>query len=438
MGRVRTKLCHSVVATITLFIALELSLLLACHAQSSRCYRSPNVFQDSRSCCGLTDIRGKELVPPIYSDVRYFGHGLFVMDLPDLGKKDGLLVEKQLVNRKGVRLKFHLPKEATFSKLLWLGRRADINQEFVPDELPDDSLIVFRIENSFGVCDKDGKVFLPASFSYIGTARENKVVVRDMQGQLLVVDLENKQQKKVQYDDDYSGAGTAFADGLALIHGKAGYGFIDVDGKVAIEPKFNFAYSFDTGRAWVALLAEDKKSTYGVFVDKSGKVVSPSNLKMMESFGGLAVAWNRDIKAGVVNREFEFVVKPEFDVLIAQPAPVFSEEDAWSQHSKPPLFYYASKKNGKEPHVISTSGQALFALPEGIHLPNWPPYVKNGVIVCPVGKESPHSEIIYLNMEGQKVAEPYAQFSKNERIKFREIAPGILLKTVKLATDSLH
>lgn len=397
----------------------------------ARCGQTINVFRDPRNDCGLTDLRGRELVPAIYPSIDYFGYGLFVISLREPGKRQSFSNEKLLVNSKGVKLKFELPEGTFFSRVLWVGEKTEGVKNYVLDDLPDDCLIVFRTEQNFGICDKNGEVFLPASYAWIGTAREGKVVVRDGEAHLFVVDLKTKEQKKVQCEDTFNGSGMTFCDGLASFHGKTGYGFIDAGGKVAIEPKCNWAYAFNSGRAWVTFLAEDPKFATGAFIDKSGNVVSPSNLKVSESFGGLAVAWNSVGKAGIVNRDFEFVVKPEYDVLIPQPSPTFSEEDIWSRHSKPPLFYYASKKKGREPLVISTTGQVLFALPEGVHLPNWPPYLNNGVIVCPVGKDSPNSEVICLNLKGQKIGDPYALLAKDKRISFRQIAPGILLKTVK-------
>ena len=45
------------------------------------------------------------------------------------------------------------------------------------------------------------------------------------------------------------------------------YGYIDKNGKVVIEPQFDYAYPFSEGLAHV-----NKDAKYG-FIDKSGKVV---------------------------------------------------------------------------------------------------------------------------------------------------------------------
>jgi hypothetical protein len=176
---------------------------------------------------------------------------------------------------------------------------------------------------------------------------------------------------------------------------------------------------------------------HGAIINKLGQVISPDNLIIFEFYGEYAIARNEAGKFGVVNRNFEFVIKPEFDAIRPQSAEYYSVEDAYALHSKPPLFYYASKNENAPPVVLSLKGQVLFELPKGVHFPNWPPRVYHNLVVCPVWIDPNHSKDVYLNMEGKEVEAPFQNLSQSKDVTFREIAPGILLKTIK-CSDELY
>jgi hypothetical protein len=278
---------------------------------------------------------------------------------------------------------------------------------------------------------------LPASFAWIGIAREGTAVVRREDNKLFVFDVRSRQQREVSSEVADNGVGMAFSERLATFRNQKLTGYIDSSGKVAIAPKFSWALNFEHGQAFVTIPDADGKTASGAIINKVGEIISPPACGISEFYGDYAVAGKGVGKVGVVNRNFEFVIKPEFETLLPQPAPYFSEEDAWSLHSKPPMFFYACKNKGEPPVVLSVNGEVFFELPKTVHLPNWPPHVLNSVIVCPVWTDPNHSKNVYLSMQGKEVAAPYSTLSNSKSVKFREIAPGILLKTIE-CDDALY
>lgn len=398
-----------------------------------------NVYREFGNDHGLTNLQGREIVPSKYPYIVYVGHGLFLLSQrnPNPDQRFKCTNEKILINRNGVQLKTQVPLNATFEGIFWLGEKAENNKTFVPDTLPDDALLKFRIDQNSGICDKDGHIVLPASFPWIGTAREGMAVVRREDNKLFVFDVKSRQQNEVSGEVADNGVGMAFGEGLAPFRNQRLTGYIDTSGKVVIAPKFNWGLIFEQGQAFVTVLNSDGKAASGAIINKMGEIVSPPTLAVCEFYGDYAVAGTGAGKVGVVNRKFEFVIQPEYETLLPQAAPYYSEEDAWSLHSKPPLFFYALKHKGARPVVLSVNGKVLFELPEAVHLPNWPPHVRNSVIVCPVWIDPNHSKQVFLNMQGKEVAAPYSTLSKSESVKFREIAPGILLKTIE-CDDALY
>ncbi len=198
-----------------------------------------------------------------------------------------------------------------------------------------------------------------------------------------------------------------------------------------IKPKreYNWTYGFTNGLACIGHVEPDGHTITGAVINKAGEFVSPPDVSITEFFGDFAVA-RFGGKFGVVDRQFKFVIKPDFDVLVAEAGPYFSIEDALTRHAKSPLFYYALKNDGEPAVVLSTRGDVLFNLPEGIVLPNGP-RVHDGVIDCPVWKSPNAKKSVFLDMKGNKVADPLEKLPKLPYVSYREIAPGFLLETVK-------
>lgn len=64
----------------------------------------PKLF--SGNPVGLTDLDGQEIVPPLYSAIKYFGHGIFLMTGIDPIDRYHSSDDKYVFNRDGGELKY--------------------------------------------------------------------------------------------------------------------------------------------------------------------------------------------------------------------------------------------------------------------------------------------------------------------------------------------
>lgn len=102
------------------------------------------------------------------------------------------------------------------------------------------------------------------------------------------------------------------SDGMSLIsmgndYYNKTFGFIDTNGRMAIEPKYDFAYDFSEGVAPVEV-----GGSY-VFIDKTENVVIPGPFQRASPFSeGLALVRLND-KFGFIDRLGDFVIAPQFD-----------------------------------------------------------------------------------------------------------------------------
>jgi len=99
-------------------------------------------------------------------------------------------------------------------------------------------------------------------------------------------------------------------------------------------------------------------------------------------------------------------------------------------NSTPPLFYYAVRNKGDSPCVVSLKGDVAIKLPEKVLLPNYPPRVSDGAIICNVWIDDNHQKEVYLDMHGKEIPRPFSKLSHSKAVTYRKIAPTVLLKTV--------
>jgi len=98
-------------------------------------------------------------------------------------------------------------------------------------------------------------------------------------------------------------------------------GYLDKNGKIVVEPKFDFASEFSEGLAWVLEDCESKEFTFS-YIDKTGKPVSiiGRNFEFGLNFSeGLAAVFVDD-KFGFIDKTGNIVIEAKFDKAL-----VFSE-----------------------------------------------------------------------------------------------------------------
>ena len=121
-------------------------------------------------------------------------------------------------------------------------------------------------------------------------------------------------------------------------------GYLDTYGKVAIKPQFQGGSNFQDGNASVVILAEESYPGANLrVIDKSGKMVPTGDLVLGRRWNGFYIVDGLNKEKGVVNREFKWILKPEFDLILARTDGT----------------YIASKTKDKKVSVYSNSGTEL-------------------------------------------------------------------------------
>lgn len=108
-----------------------------------------------------------------------------------------------------------------------------------------------------------------------------------------------------------------FSEGLAAVKINGKWGYIGVDGKIAIEPVFESAENFEEGLATVRTEGE-----FGV-INRKGKYISKERFENLSShikngYIRVSVKNNYEIKWGVINKKGKYVLTPKFDYVFGE------------------------------------------------------------------------------------------------------------------------
>ncbi|PNK59819.1 WG repeat-containing protein [Psychrobacter sp. FDAARGOS_221] len=170
----------------------------------------------------------------------------------------------------------------------------------------------FKSGEKWGVIDKEGKQIVAAKYdspiifkSGIYNTDFAQVEQNERYG---LINLDGEETIPVIY----SRMNSYYTDGL--IGAKKGHkwGFIDTDGKVKVDFKYDDVDYFSDGLAKVTIESGDYERLSG-FIDKSGKEVIPPIYKQAGSFSeGLAPVWVNE-KWGFINKAGEMVIPPKFE-----------------------------------------------------------------------------------------------------------------------------
>lgn len=102
-----------------------------------------------------------------------------------------------------------------------------------------------------------------------------------------------------------------FSESLAAVKLAAGYGFIDREGRVRIDPQFSDAGDFSEGLAWVHI--DEEKAGY---IDKTGKlVIGPGNYRMSDdsNFSEGLAAVRIGNRFGYLDPAGSIRIRPQFE-----------------------------------------------------------------------------------------------------------------------------
>lgn len=160
-----------------------------------------NIDQSSYRGCtgnlyGLEDEEGKVILPAIYSDIEYCGHGIFLATEVQKWNKCYFGDKRFFFNREGNELDYKIPEGAFLYNIFSFGRRADGNPNLTLDNLAEDTILLFGYKGeperrSFdmpvqGLCDIHGKIlFAPVRHKILFLNREKAFLTSRGKNQIL-------------------------------------------------------------------------------------------------------------------------------------------------------------------------------------------------------------------------------------------------------------
>ena len=154
----------------------------------------------------------------------------------------------------------------------------------------------------YGYINKQGKVVIPAEFTWAVEFYEGRAAVRDKEGKWFLIDKTgNPVSKKYNFV-------TSVSEGLAAVREDKKWGFIDTTGKEIIPLKFDAVDKFSENLAFVKA-----GSKCGVIDKKGNLVIEPCFKNGGHFVNGLSPAQNEDGKWGYINTKGNYVIKPIYD-----------------------------------------------------------------------------------------------------------------------------
>ena len=229
----------------------------------------------------------------------------------------------------------------------------------------------------WGFIDEQGKVVIEPKFDAVGTSRESITAV-SQNGKWGWID------QKGSFIDAQLPGSVEFHEGLAAFKRDGKAGFIDVTGKVVIEPQWDEARDFSES------LAAVKQNGLVGFIDKSGKPVIKPHWEMVDDFHDVLAAVKENGKCGFIDKTGKVVIKTEWD-----DAMVF--RDGYAVVSRGNNKWGAIDKQGKL--VIPLEWETLF--PCSLSLEPAPQYDGAREVVRP-----PNEKRACVDSKGKLVTDP--------------------------------
>lgn len=213
------------------------------------------------------------------------------------------------------------------------------HQEYIPPIEADhqnaqtQALFTIQQNNKKGCIDVDGRIVIEPKFDDIYCSTDKLLPFLE-DGKWGFVNQAGHVVLKPQFEQlGLTGYANQFQDGLATVRINQKWGYIDSLGKFAIEPKYDYAESFQDGLAIVYLGAMDLlgyrlRSPNGVFIDTSGRNVFP-DAKFIAERGfsdGLAIV-SYEGKFGYIDKGGNYAIPPQsrFTSPFSEGLAVFSE-----------------------------------------------------------------------------------------------------------------
>ncbi len=171
------------------------------------------------------------------------------------------------------------------------------------------NLIPFRKGKKWGFCDKDKNIIIPIEYEDVSLFKNNLALVR-LNGKYGYINQENQEIIKIKY-----GYLNDFSDGLCIARLESSwgpYGFLNEEGKVKIDFKYNIDYNNNINSFSCGLALMKKNNLIG-FIDKNENL--KINFKYEDGFsfseGLAAVKFNG--KWGFIDKNGTCIIPFKFD-----------------------------------------------------------------------------------------------------------------------------
>jgi hypothetical protein len=108
-----------------------------------------------------------------------------------------------------------------------------------------------------------------------------------------------------------------FHEGLACVEIDGSQGYIDKSGRIVIKPQFDWAMDFSEGLATVRNRVGNSKKWETFIINKKGKILAgpKRGWEWVGKFSGGLAGVSVNSRDGLINRKFEFVIEPTFDSI---------------------------------------------------------------------------------------------------------------------------
>ncbi|WP_342436184.1 WG repeat-containing protein [Paenibacillus sp. FSL L8-0436] len=285
---------------------------------------------------GLIDSSGREKVRPAYSFIAPFSEGRAVVS-----------------DAKGYTLIDERGKQVTAARYDYLNSLHEGRAMFSKQSTTGTS--------RYGYLDAQGKEVLPAVYEDAGDFMNGTALVKLGEREFALIDP----QGTVLHTYKYPFVGYP-GDGLlayqASENGK--YGYLRIDGSIAIEPQYTAALPFSAGRA-VINTAENYGNAYGL-IDKQGKLVVPALYYEVQQLGEDRVALGTPVYPDQPYRGSRYVIADAVTGRILSTHPLLGVNNY--QNGLASVFdatdtYFIDKsgKKAAQPPVIAGSGTLSFS-----------------------------------------------------------------------------
>jgi len=239
---------------------------------------------------GYINERNQTVVPPKYSGGGEFRNGYAPVSTGDFDSDN---MQWGFIDKSGreiIRPRFLYAEN--FSPegraLVWIKQEDEVvrgfvntkGEVFIPDDFEicsgfSDGLALIRQNGLYGYIDAGYSVVIPPRFQSAGDFGEGRAYA-ETDGEKYIIDKSGNIISKVEYP-----FGT-FSDGFAVFSSDGLYGYVGVDGNVAIKPRFAWARDFSNGLAAVQVM--DGNSSKWGFIDTSGRMVIDAVYDEVEDF----------------------------------------------------------------------------------------------------------------------------------------------------------